>query len=187
MMPEAGADLPFDELQLERLERLARLGFHPLKKRVGDKEYLIMRRGDRTFSFGPYTEEKFKVAKEISDKYAAEREMEKIERELREEAELESVKRYRRRDEGGGTWWPKPLTAGIGKPAGIPTTFRIHPEILWYYEWARQRGYDRPLDMFLQECTKAYFRSQGIYPAMVVPKALATGAEEESEAYGWGE
>lgn len=64
---------------------------------------------------------------------------------------------------------PGLFTVRVAPPPPLTRRITITPEILIYYSWAVERGYDGGLGDFLNECVKASFTSKGIEPVMNSP------------------
>lgn len=64
------------------------------------------------------------------------------------------------------------LKSSATQPTTIPKKIEFNTKTIMYYEWAKNRGYERSLGDFLNEICEAYFRAKGVQPVIyIVPRS----------------
>ena len=129
-------------------------GFKPqIYRKSNGKRYIVLRKGDRKISLGPYTDERWELIRSMYP---------------------------RRLDEPPKVDLPPKLFPARNKSGMIVTTLRakiatkmpqsidLSLKTLLYYEWAKSKGFPGDLSEFINQVCEAYFKEHGIEPVILV-------------------
>lgn len=147
--PEEWKNINFPELFAK--------GWRPRLKKKGDKQYITLRcsrkeegeKKDRERSLGPFTSEKWELMQKLFPHRTWD---------LEDEGKPDLVLSK------------KMLATNIGRHKDIPSSMSIDTDILQYYEWVKKKGYDEPLDRFIQDCVRNYFIQNGFGIAIKIKR-----------------
>jgi hypothetical protein len=148
-LPEEWKDINFPDLFSR--------GWRPRVKTKGSKQYITLRytrteegkRKEQEKSLGPFSVEKWELVQKLFPHRTWD---------IEDEGKPDMVISK------------KMLATNIARHKDIPGSMSIDTDILQYYNWSKSKGYDEPLDRWIQDCVRNYFIQNGFGIAIKINK-----------------
>jgi hypothetical protein len=153
-------------------------GFRPMDKPAFGKRYIGLhrRKGNVWRSLGEYTEERWRALNELFDDYVLStvkdepvkpkkkgKEDKKVKVEDEEEEEEEEEEEVKVTEKKISL-----LNVFLRPPEDLPKVLNVNPITLFYFLWAKEKGYEKGFSDFLNEVVFTYFNEKGVVPIMQV-------------------